>query len=177
MPLNVEAKEAAKFVQYEMEMLYQAAMLYQQMATEPAAKYARNCLLESFLMHARVLYECFLRRDHAGMFKDNILALDYFDDDSHWPWPWRDASELLPILKRELDRLHKSLPHLSYERIRYEPSKEWAVADIFAEVRHAWNRFRNALPTDRRAWFSDVGPTLPKGLGGLYPGLSAKTGL
>jgi hypothetical protein len=127
-----------------------------------------NRSLESFLLHARKLYDLFFvppRKSAPDVFFEHFL------DAGHGWSP--DPNQLCPYLHGQRERLNRSIQHLSYDRIGYEPHKEWNVSTIVAEVTALWDEFFRRLPPARRQWFVYDG-RLAQG-GPISPNLSAKT--
>ena len=111
-----------------------------------------NALLESFLLHTRVLHDFFYKERT----QDDIVATEFVPE-------WK--SECPPkgeYLSSRLERLNKALAHLSRKRLTYETDdKSWDIGLIKQEVDVVIRTFLDKLPLDRRQWFaykvSDVG--------------------
>ena len=107
-----------------------------------------STLVESFLIHARVLRDFFCR----GRLKtDDVIAGDFV---SGWTQP--PASDY-SYIRAQKDRLDKALAHLTTTRVRYDSEgKKWDVATIRREIEPIIERFLAELPDDRRPWFEDA---------------------
>jgi len=108
-----------------------------------------SAILESFLLHARVLRGFFAgNRDQS----DDVLAEDFVPG---WVKPQAPA---YPYLVAERKRLNKALAHLSAERVNYDVSgKDWDVEKIRKELEPIIKRFlmeASAMP--HSDWFDDA---------------------
>jgi len=97
-----------------------------------------NALIESFLIHARILIE-FLYRDKP--YKDTAIASQYFKSDSFWKSIRPPKTELL---KETEAGAHKHLVHLTYTRL--EEKKQWPFIKIAKEIEEILRVFRENLP-------------------------------
>lgn len=108
-----------------------------------------NALLESMLIHARVLYH-FFTRDRK--YPDDVIAPDFFDDDHEWT-----QFEETELRKSAVKRMDKALAHLTYQRIEFEKHKTWQISVLYKDLMEMWKRFWQTLPPARQEWFrSDV---------------------
>ena len=139
-------KDAAAKVLYEWEMFEWCG---QEAAKKHAHRGMKNSLLESFLIHARVLYDFFV----TPATRDDISAQHFFDDPNTWA---NSTQNLCPYLRSERIRLQGMVPHLTYRRLDYERAgqKEWDVSAVTKDISQAWQQFLSALPKDRAAWFT-----------------------
>jgi len=104
-----------------------------------------SALLESFLIHTRVLLDffCYQKRE-----KDNILASDFVEE-----WRRRDRSECR-YLCANLERLNKSLAHLAQRRVHYDQTEnEWEISEIYSEVMKLLDEFMAHLTPEQKRWF------------------------
>ena len=62
--------------------------------------------------------------------------------------------ECLIVLDANRERLNKSLAHISYKRIEYQPKKEWNYLKIHKEITGTWDEFFSRLPEEKREWFT-----------------------
>lgn len=107
-----------------------------------------SALIESFLIHARVLRDFFCRRRHKP---DDVIASDFV---SGWTQP--PASDY-SYISAQKDRLDKALAHLTTTRVRYDSEgKQWDVVTIMREIKPMIERFLAELPDDRKPWFKDA---------------------
>jgi hypothetical protein len=107
-----------------------------------------NTVLESFLLHARVLRDYFWQVGKGH--KDYVYADDYFDN----PDDWVENRGCVPkYLQENQDRMNTLLAHLSRKRLNYIGDKEWDVAEIITSLSNTWIDFFSRLPADRRVWF------------------------
>jgi len=114
-----------------------------------------NALLETFLVHARVLFDFYCtpptHPTHYRGEEDDVSAEQFFDD----PQTWHTIREkLFPTFKERITEVNKHLAHLTYTRIEEKPI--WEFGDSFKEFEDARDQFLAALPEERRAWFSQL---------------------
>jgi len=107
-----------------------------------------SALVESFLLHARVLRDFFCREGKG----DDVVARHFV---SGWTQP--PVSEYSYISdQKQKDRLNKALAHLTTARVRYDSEgKQWDVDKVRCEIERMIDRFLSELPDDRRAWFKE----------------------
>ncbi len=105
----------------------------------------RNLLLESLLLHARVLRDFFV----CDPRRDDVSARHFFDDPSMWE---EIANNLCPYLRQNKKRMDKMLSPLTYSRLN-EP-KKWEMSTISNELIQAWQKFSSALSPEQQGWFS-----------------------
>jgi hypothetical protein len=133
---------AREHVGYEAEMLVGTADLLRRMSE---ATIAHDAVLESFLVHARLLDD-FLAHDvpkPGTLSEDDVVARHYLPN-----WP------LAPVMsKSERDLANKMVAHLTTARADKRPVK---IALVLAEVTTGLREFVVALPPDQRAWFARV---------------------
>ena len=143
MPVHECAKEIVPKVKYEWQIF---SWLVQRIEAEyeAAPQSTKNLLMESLLLHARVLYDFFVRAPKG----DDVSACHFFDDASDWCVV---SSDLCPYLRANMKRLNKKLAHLTYSRLTED--EQWAFGAIRDEVSHGWRTFLDALQYDQRKWF------------------------
>ena len=79
--------------------------------------------------------------------KDDILAINFLDDDAAWA-----TATLCPYVNPSLvERMNKKLQHLTYARL--DMAEEWDVVAVRNDILNGWAAFLEALPQERRAWF------------------------
>ncbi len=140
-----ELRAASKHLGYEVDMFLEAAAELQRMKEHPtwATTYAStesgfvpeeaadtatwNALLESFLIHARVLFDFLYASDPR---RDDVTAEHYA---AGWEGKRPGASQNLLELKR---RVNKEVAHISYVRLERptEAEKHWEFAQIAKEM-------------------------------------------
>jgi len=101
-----------------------------------------NAILDSFLLHSRVLYDFFCKRPRG----DDVVAQHFFDDPPSW-----QSGDLFPTVRNQQTELNKHLAHLTYARLEGEIA--WDLQAMFKEFKEAWDKFIRLLPDDRRSWF------------------------
>jgi len=150
-------KKVATFVWFEHTQLVAAFKEIQSLLAGRRAKSQReqpmtnpeqlqvNVLLASFLIHARSL-------------RDFLFTPPRFDDDvsaTHFLPDWAEKVEdWCPYFHKHRERLNKSLAHISYKRIEYEPNKGWDCGKIHNELTDAWNKFLGRLTPEEQDWFT-----------------------
>ena len=147
MAMHAKAKRVAWDVGYEMWIFSEAVQAYSP-AVRRSERFQHNLLLESVLLHARVIYE-FLFTPCKRKYPEDVRAVQFFDDPEQWK---PDKSKLCPFLTDNLDRMNRSLQHLSYDRVEYAPNP-WDIQTVASEIRAAWDYFLSQLPEDQTQWF------------------------
>jgi len=133
-----ELKNALESLKYEVWMLWSLANI---LATDNQDKgVIHNALLESFLIHARILIE-FLYKNQP--YKDTVRASQYFTSDSPWKSIRPPKTELLE--KTEKDA-HKYLAHLTYTRLQRK--RKWPCIKIANDIKAVLQVFYENLPDD-----------------------------
>ena len=124
---------------YEASMLYETtAELVRRLIPSPEAEVSmsgeetsmRNALLESLLIHARVLQE-FLTAA-KGKHPDDVLAVQFVPD-------WE--ANLQVVVGDLVVRMHKQLAHLSLAR---ERKQSWPIIQIADDILEEMGRFSRA---------------------------------
>jgi len=136
------SQEAAKLVQYEIDMLL---FTYSKLGIVDQLEH--NVYLESFLIHVRNLIE-FLVNERRH--QDDVMLEDFLNDNSKI----QIINKLVKSFfnKTEMDRIHKMLAHISYERINLKG--KWNVGDYFQTIYRALNEFVESLSISNKAWFN-----------------------
>jgi len=132
-----ELKNALVALKYEVGMLWSLANI---LATDNEGKgVIHNALLESFLIHARILIE-FLYKNKP--YKDTVIASQYFTD----------SQNILPpktkLLEETAKDAHKYLAHLTYTRTHLQGKKQWFYIKIANDIKAALQVFCKKLPDD-----------------------------
>jgi hypothetical protein len=163
MPLHANAEQMASHVAYEVVRLHEDALDLQRrvgtvVSSGPQLQGVAidqapvNRSLESFLLHVRNIYDVFfvLPRKNTP-----DVSFDHFLDAGHGWAP--DPARLCPYLHSQRERLNRSIQHLSFDRIGYEPQKNWNIGTIVSEIDAVWEEFLRYLPAARRCWFASGG--------------------
>ena len=88
-------------------------------------KIVHDALVESFVLHARVLIDFLYGYPNKDPQKRDIIARDFFDSSNSWP------SELPEDLKEVKKRADKLAAHLTRDRIvQYRSDKGWPITPI-----------------------------------------------
>lgn len=122
-----------------------------------------DALLESFLLHARVLRDFFFKKREAAprtktcpkckeryeippSVNDDVLAEDFLPG-------WSETeSDYLKSLNRPLNKL---LAHLTVSREEYTTHRYlWEPKLIYGEIWPMIEKFMKGLPRDRQGWFT-----------------------
>lgn len=114
-PTTAQRISILPHVRYEIEILFGM----------PAVKgntHVENAMLESLLVHARVLKEFF---DSKSRYKDNVIPSDF-----------GFTSEDTGISQDVVGRMHKDLAHLSYSRLDRTPdTKRWVFKNFIPKLK------------------------------------------
>jgi hypothetical protein len=148
MALHAKASQIASCVAYELEMVYSSV---RRLAEGPRDKFDESLLTESMLLHTRVLKE-FLFDGRREEYPSDVRAVDFLDNESDWSLNFIDTC---PYLNKERRRIHYSLAHLSYRRLkqRNAKGKRWKLCEVWNDIYGAWQKFMRVLPAERREWF------------------------
>jgi hypothetical protein len=166
MALHRQAQQIAPHVAYELKMLYHCL---RKLATWTMPSEDGNMAMEAFLLHARNLYDFFFAG--MGVGGKDVSVEHFLDAGSEWN---PVNSTLSPYLTAQRQRLNRSIQHLSYDRIGFEPYKDWDLSKIYDELRGLWQQMMARLPAARQAWFEP--PTAaPTGKPYTAPALTGKT--
>ena len=131
-------KGALEHLKYEVWMLWSLANI---LATDNQGKgMIHNALLESFLIHARILIE-FLYKDKP--YEDTVRASQYFTSDSLWKSIRPPKTKLL---EETVKNAHKQLAHLTYTRL--QGKMQWPYIEIAKNIEAVLQVFREKLPDD-----------------------------
>ena len=136
--VNKRAKDVEPNVQYEFDMIEWA---YERFSGSPKSENERNAYLECFLIHARNLLDFFVKPQNSRT--DDVLARHFFENDTQWQ---QKEDGICTFVKKERDTIHKTVAHLTYERIN---EKTWDVRRIFNELESAKLMFLEMLATER----------------------------
>lgn len=101
----------------------------------------RNAVVESFLLHARVLIDFFY---NDNPHKDDIVASHFFSPAGKWKAIRPKQPAILKQTKKHADKL---LAHITYTRLRQtRETKRWAYMRIAGELEEVLNAFYEHLP-------------------------------
>lgn len=156
MATSIELRNAVGLVLYELWMLRECAHM-----PRPTARVSQNLWYEGLALHARVLRDFFFTKTHQkGKDKgkratraDDIVAVDYFATESSWPYT---SNDLPPYLEQNKERMDRALAHLSFERLKYEKSKDWSANLLLSEIGAKWFEFMEKLGRENESaaiWF------------------------
>jgi len=107
----------------------------------PPSLAIRNALIESFLLHTRILIN-FLYP--SGSHTDDIVPTTF---SSNWS---ETRSSTPPSLKRVREQANKRLAHLTTLRYKVEPSQRpWPLQTIVTDIGTALVRFAKQTPDDK----------------------------
>jgi hypothetical protein len=144
-------RAVSEHLQYEYWMFYSLAARIA--AGGEGDRVVRNAMLESFVIHTRVLIE-FLYSDTA--WHDTAVAADFFAEPADWLAVRPTMSETLEDARR---RVGKDAVHLTYTRLAQTPvTKRWPVAEIADEIGRAMTAFRHNVPAGTLSWIWDRVP-------------------
>jgi len=147
MPVHCQAQQIAPHVAYEVESFFKAIQGLETTGAGDATE--MNQRIETALMHARVVYEFLFVPARPNC--PDVSARDFFDHPSQWT---AERKALCPYLTERKERLNRSVPHLSYDRLKYEQDEEWDLRKVATEIADGWESFLNQLPDERRSWFA-----------------------
>jgi hypothetical protein len=122
---------------YEIDMINKTSVLIRSMGDDESDTF-RNAVLESFLVHVRILLEFLF---HSDNHPDEVRADDYVPD-------WIQHRNFSKDTKRFFAKLQRAVnarvSHLSIRRLTPEESDiEWGDAQIVNELSHALQRFHD----------------------------------
>lgn len=147
MSVHLKAEQIAFHVCYEYWMFSEAVKQYSP-ALRRNQRFQHNLLLESILLHARVIYEFLFSKPK---YADDVRSKDFFVSPNQWK---PDKSKLRLLCNpKTLERIHRSLPHLSYDRLNYDKNPGWSIGSVAKDIQEAWDYFLRELPDERRQWF------------------------
>jgi hypothetical protein len=172
MAVDPRAQAAARFVEYELAMVRDTAEMLRTVPISDANRVTRNVALESLLIHARSLADFFLGDRPPGR-RDDILAIDYFDNATTWT---QQRARLMPYISVERDRLNRAVAHLSYDRIQHKAAgadPSWDISRIVNDVEGGWQAFVRAIDAVHRAWFPSFAAAARPAT--MFAGMQAKT--
>lgn len=145
----------SKDLLYEINMLLGSAHSLRVFCTSaeknPISLTICNALIESFTVHARNLLNFLYSTNPQS---DDVIAQDFFDDESIWVKQRPVKSQLLTTIHK---RVAKEVAHLTYSRSDVTPqTKRWQYDNIANEIRAVLNGFIQLVP---RRKLSNTFPT------------------
>ena len=153
MVARAKLQDSVGFVLYELWMLRECAHM-----ARPHARVSRNLWYEGLVLHSRVLRDFFFTKvgktGKRATHRNDIVAIDYFVTQSAWPYTSQDLST---YLKRNKERMDRSVAHLSIDRLKYEAGgKDWSARLLLSEIGAKWFEFIATLERDDEqvmSWF------------------------
>lgn len=133
---------ASWHVFYEWTMLEDTHSLMS--ASDLAHNHRRSALLESFIVHVRNHYE-FFWQPAKGWRNNDIAVDDFFDGNAAWRGQLNQPPALLS--SDMVNRMHREIAHLSYDRLEPDRPTEWEVTALLNIFRPVITSFRNAAPS------------------------------
>lgn len=109
-----------------------------------------SALVESLLVHTRVLFHFFCRDHKPGGHPDDVFATDFIAG-----WNANSSKSQCPYLVQHAKRLDKALAHLSIERAAYARiGKGWEIKTIYDEIDPLIAAFKASLGGTEKPWFA-----------------------
>lgn len=148
MATPTDLREDAGTIDYEVWMLMETAERLRGHKQLPVDEIARRAVVESCLLHARVLLE-FFRTSETHT--DDLRAMHFFDDGS----PERLKIESLARSKdswerKRNDEIHKALAHpVQNRKLLNTDWNEWDLGMVTSRLK----TFYALLEPERRSWF------------------------
>lgn len=118
-------------------------------------QYSESNYLESYLLHARVLFEFYYKSQSEKMERvrdDDCIAEDYIDKAQTFYIERVPKEEL----ESAIERINKEMAHLSYDRLGRTPKKSWSIMPIHEMIQKTTTAFYRSLPEYRKAYFSSI---------------------
>ena len=138
-----ELRKASEHLFYEIWMLNITASIGWKRDSE-VNTVVNNCIVESFGIHARNLRDFFFNTSGK---KDDILAVDFFDDPEEWSKYINKKSDILNKINK---RVGKELVHLTYTRIGKTPEEKiWEKGKIARDINRLFKDFLKRVPKER----------------------------
>jgi hypothetical protein len=144
--------KASEHLTYEIEMLIQSALFYNQPEYECFQREKKheqnqglcNCFLESFTLHTRILIAFFYPR---SLRDDDIIADDFFRGFDQLFDEWERQRPLkTDVLKEAYEEANKRAAHLTYKRL---DDYSWPFASIIFSIGPIIQRFIEYVPKHR----------------------------
>ena len=146
-PTKEQVERIAPRVMYEWQMLHSMRFISPQCNGNNPLSHAT---LESFLVHARNLYDFFFKERKY----DDVLVVDFYRAGDFWSTDQRKAC---PYIRDNYERLNKSLSHLTYWRIKHRTVQwdfgRWNIGLMHKELLEMWLLFWKSLSYEQRQCF------------------------
>lgn len=144
---NKKLYKCVEHVQYEIDMFYYSCSVLSMRGLD---QNQINAHLEVFALHARNLFY-FFYTPKSKRVRDDIIAEDYLDKVKPFIQNRTPKRELSIILKKA----GKQVMHLTFSRVNYNKrTKPWKCGLILQKLNKTINEFYNALPQEKREWFT-----------------------
>jgi hypothetical protein len=135
-----ELRNDSDAVHYEIKMLNDVA---DEIPNYPK-EVIHNALVESFVLHVRVLIDFLYRHPNKDPQKHDIIAREFLGSSNSWP------SEPPDDLKEVKKRADKLAAHLTRDRvIQYRDDKGWQVTQIRNRLNEVFYEWLKKVPPDR----------------------------
>jgi len=135
-----ELRAASDAFHYEIRMLNDVA----DVLSSHTSGVIHDALVESFVVHTRILIEFFYPTDKTRADSDTMIASDFLSDGNQWK---EDISEWMKEIRT---RSHKLLAHLSYNRVlRYKDDKSWQITQIRNRMNVIFDDWLKKVPSGR----------------------------
>jgi hypothetical protein len=137
-----QMQDASKVLFYEVTMLQDLSCRMESLIQENTI--IGTALLETFSIHARVLYDFFYSENPGA---EEVIAEDFFDGSSDWNAIRNPKSELLSMAAF---RIGKDVAHLTYGRREVVPIlRGWDYCTIANELQATFKIFIQAVPAKK----------------------------
>lgn len=139
-------KMASEHLSYEIEMF---TATIGRMTRRNLDTLEKNVVLESFLIHARCLFDFLYPSKET---RDNdVIVDDFFENPKEFR---KKIPDSLPIESYLKYRTGKEIAHLTYERLKVTPDKKiWQMSDVHNQIVSVLEIFFENLTDEQRNWF------------------------
>lgn len=145
-PSVVSRKKAVGHIVYEIMMFNEASIKLQSGVED---RFEKNILVESFVIHARNLFEFF----YKNKIKDDISAYDFIFKKKEFKMKRTKKR----ILENLTNKANKQVVHLTYSRNNYNRlTKGWYVSIITINFNKTILAFLSCLEPREKEWFKDL---------------------
>jgi hypothetical protein len=136
-----ELRASSNDLHYEYWMLTSIARAFETGITDNG--WLHNALIESFVIHYRVLFEFFYKHPQG----DDVSAEHYFASGDDWR---RLRPPETPLLRNSIRRSAKEIAHLTYASPDLAPdTKDWDCPAISNDVENVFRAFLAGAPKHR----------------------------
>lgn len=137
-----ELVNASEDLYYEISMMRTTAQGLISGVANPSA--IQNALLESFLLHVRILLD-FLSPPRRPPLEDDVIATDYAPT-----WKTVDTADGGKYIEMLREEINKRLAHLTYKRLKIaDRDKGWNFIGIEARLVKWLHEFLRSVPDER----------------------------